>query len=145
MVNPQIDSRWKLSQWSTGKLTWAVTVRDRYPASDQAKGRMAFDVKVLKVISDAGPFVVSSQNQEGILWEAGSKQTITWEVAQTDQAPIDTKFVSYFYLQTEEKPFEKGCLLQLPTMGRRWLPSPEALALNGSGSKLHLTILFILL
>lgn len=92
--NPQTGGQWETVSLVDRTMTWAVTARDRYPASEGALGRMAFDIKVLKIISDAGPFKVTSQNQEGILWEAGSKQTLTWEVAQTDQAPINTKFVS---------------------------------------------------
>ena len=128
MVNPQIDSRWETVSMVDRKLTWAVTVRDRYPASDQAKGRMAFDVKVLKVISDAGPFVVSSQNQEGILWEAGSKQTITWEVAQTDQAPIDTKFVSIFLSTDGGETFGKRLLTSTPNDGEEVVTVPGGIS-----------------
>ena len=124
MVNPQTGSRWETVSMVDRILTWAVTVRDRFPALADAKGRMAFDIKVLKVISDAGPFKVSSQNQEGILWEAGSKQTLSWEVAQTDQAPINTKFVSIFLSTDGGKTFPNPLLLSTPNDGEELITVP---------------------
>ena len=120
MVNPQTGGQWETVSLVDRTLTWAVTARDRYPASVDVSGRMAFDIKMLKVISDAGPFEMSSQNQEEILWEAGTKQTLSWEVAQTDQAPINTKFVSVLLSTDGGSDLWKAHLLtQHPTMGKR--------------------------
>ena len=128
MVDPQTDGRWETVSMVDRTLTWAVTVRDRYPVSNDAKGRMNFDVKVLKVVSDAGPFVVSSQNKEGILWEGGSKQTLTWEVAQTDQAPIDTKFVSIFLSTDGGETFAKQLLSSTPNDGEEVITVPGGIS-----------------
>jgi subtilisin-like proprotein convertase family protein len=124
MENPQTGGQWETVSLVDRTMTWAVTARDRYPASAGAEGRMAFDIKALKIISDAGPFKVSSQNQEGILWEAGSKQTLTWEVAQTDQAPINTKFVSVFLSTDGGDTFETPLLSSTPNDGVELITVP---------------------
>ena len=128
MDNPQTGGQWETVSLVDRTMTWAVTVRDRYPTSEDAKGRMAFDVKVLKVISDAGPFVVSSQNQEGIIWEGGSKQTLKWEVAQTDQAPIETQFVSVLLSTDGGQTFGKRLLSSTPNDGEEVITVPGGIS-----------------
>ncbi len=122
--NPQTGGQWETVSLVDRIMTWGVTARDRYPTSAGAGGRMAFDIKVVKIISDAGPFKVSSQNEEGILWEAGSKQTLTWEVAQTDQAPINTKFVSVFLSTDGGDTFKIPLLSSTPNDGVELITVP---------------------
>jgi hypothetical protein len=52
-VNPSLSSRWETVAMVDRTLTWGVTVRDRYPAPADGYGRIASDVKVLKVSLDA--------------------------------------------------------------------------------------------
>ena len=105
-------------------MTWAVTVRDRFPASINGSARMAFDIKTLKFISDAGPFKMTSQNHEGILWEAGTKQILTWDVAQTDMVPIETKFVSVFLSIDGGANFDTRLLSSTPNDGEEVITVP---------------------
>ena len=128
LENPQTDGSWETVSLVDRTLTWAITVRDRFPAAADVSGRMAFDIKMLKVISDAGPFQMSSQNQEAIIWEAGSKQTLSWEVAQTDQAPINTKFVSIFLSNDGGKNFEKPLLTSTPNDGEEVITVPGGIS-----------------
>ena len=128
MDNPQTGGQWETVSLVDRAMTWAVTVRDRYPASVDGSGRMAFDIKALKIISDAGPFKMSSQNQEGILWEAGTKQTLTWEVAQTDLAPIETKFVSVFLSTDGGATFGTRLLSSTPNDGEEVITVPGGIS-----------------
>ena len=50
----------------------------------------------INVSSNSGPFLISSQNSSNIIWEAGSKKIITWDVANTNKTPIDSKTVTIF-------------------------------------------------
>ena len=45
--------------------------------------------------SKAGPFKILSQAEEGIFWEGGSRQMVSWDVSNTDQNPINTTNSSY--------------------------------------------------
>lgn len=128
MDNPQIGGQWETVSLVDRTMTWAVTVRDRYPASADGSGRMASDIKMVKIISDAGPFKMSSQNQEGILWEAGSKQTLNWDVAKTDQAPIDTKFVSVFLSTDGGETFDTPLLSSTPNDGEEVITVPGGIS-----------------
>ena len=58
------------------------------------QGQVSFDTRVLTVNAAAGPFVITSQNENGVIWEAGAREQIAWEVANTDVAPINTQTVN---------------------------------------------------
>ncbi len=47
----------------------------------------------LDVTASAGPFVVTQPNAANIEWEVGQNQTITWDVANTNQAPVNCNSV----------------------------------------------------
>ncbi|WP_299179513.1 reprolysin-like metallopeptidase, partial [uncultured Chryseobacterium sp.] len=67
-------------------LNFSLLVRDNNPVGGQT-GR---DDIQLTVTTAAGPFVVTSQNTAGIVWNAGESKTITWNVANTNVAPVNT-------------------------------------------------------
>jgi len=67
-------------------LTFSLLVRDNKPIGGQT-GR---DDIQLTVSTAAGPFTVTSQNAGGIVWNVGTPQTITWNVANTNAAPVNT-------------------------------------------------------
>lgn len=90
MNNPGNPRSWeKLS--SVGRnLNFSLLVRDNNPAGGQS-GR---DNLRLTVSADAGPFKVTSQTSTGIVWNLGESQTITWDVANTNVAPVGTENVT---------------------------------------------------
>ena len=47
------------------------------------------DQMTITVVDSDGPFRVTSQNDSGIIWEAGTVQTITWDVAKTNTSPVN--------------------------------------------------------
>lgn len=67
-------------------LKFSLLVRDNKPVGGQT-GR---DDIQLTVTTAAGPFTVTSQNTAGIVWNSGTSQTITWNVANTTAAPVNT-------------------------------------------------------
>ncbi|MFN3021756.1 reprolysin-like metallopeptidase [Chryseobacterium sp. TY3] len=89
--NPNINSQTNYRAWEklsnvARTLNFSLLVRDNNPVGGQS-GRD--DVK-LTVDVGAGPFIVTSQNAADIVWNLGSTQTITWDVANTDVAPVNT-------------------------------------------------------
>lgn len=89
-----IDNGGVLTKWeqlaSIGRVfNFALTVRD----NDERGGQTAVDNMTVTTIGDAGPFAVTSQNKDEI-WEVGAHKTVTWDVANTDQAPINTPTVT---------------------------------------------------
>jgi hypothetical protein len=69
-------------------MHFTVTARDRQPTG----GAYATDNVTVTVAPATGPFALTVQNTPA-LWVAGQPVTVTWDVANTDQAPISTSQV----------------------------------------------------
>ncbi len=69
-------------------MHFRLTARD----AKQGGGGIGFDDTALTIAPSAGPFLVTSQGAAGAL-AGGSKQTITWDVAGTNAAPVNAKNV----------------------------------------------------
>lgn len=87
------------TQWETvpnvGRvLNFALTVRDNLSGGGQNK----IDQMVVTVNATSGPFIVTSQNTSVILNE-GATEAITWDVAGTNTAPVNTQNVDIFLSQ----------------------------------------------
>lgn len=72
-------------------LNFAVTVRDNVAGF----GLTELDVVKLTVNATAGPFAVTAPNT-AVSWQAGSNQTVTWNVAGTTANNVNTPTVDIF-------------------------------------------------
>ena len=73
-------------------LDFRCTVRDNHSGlgcTDETDVRVA-------TTSAAGPFVVNNPNTSTVVWPTGSKQTVTWNVANTDIAPVNCTLVNIY-------------------------------------------------
>ena len=61
------------------EINMRLIVRD----NDLFSGGVSYDNVILNVLEDAGPFRITSQS-DVVTWEAGASETITWDVANTD-------------------------------------------------------------
>ncbi|MCK5814488.1 MAG: T9SS type A sorting domain-containing protein [Flavobacteriaceae bacterium] len=94
---PKIESVLKGNLFSTWEsvasisrdLNFKLTVRDNVVGG----GQNAIDEMAVTVDGNSGPFVVTSQNTKNIIWTSGTLETITWDVAGTNSAPINTSNV----------------------------------------------------
>ncbi len=78
---------WEFLPTVAKNMTFALTVRDnRTPNGGQTSRQNT----TVSVSSSTGPFVVTSQNTDGISLTPGSTQAVTWNVAGTAAAPIST-------------------------------------------------------
>lgn len=70
---------------ATGRLlNFGVALRDNRPGG----GGMADDQVTLTVAANAGPFSVTQPNNS-LSWPAASAQTVTWQVNNTNRAPVN--------------------------------------------------------
>ncbi|MFC4221344.1 reprolysin-like metallopeptidase [Flagellimonas marina] len=90
-VNPSENDAWETVSDIERTLSFACTVRDNAVGG----GQVVSDVLDVQVIKAAGPFVVTSQASNEI-YEAGSVQEITWDVANTNTSPINAQNVDIF-------------------------------------------------
>ncbi len=80
---------------TTRTMNFRVTVRD----NKLGGGGVEYDSMRVHVTATAGPFVVTIPNG-GETWDVGTSRAITWNVANTDLAPINTTSVD-IHLSTD--------------------------------------------
>ncbi len=77
----------------TGLLDFRLTVRDQHFRG----GGVAWEELQINVTDQAGPFrVITASDPE--VWPAGSDQWVLWEVAATDQPPVEVKEVDIYLM-----------------------------------------------
>lgn len=99
--------------------THARTARFRLTAKDLHKGlgSSVFDEMTVHFIDLGEPFRVLSPNQAGISWETGSMQTISWEVAGTDQEPILCQTVDIYLSSDGGQHYDIRLATEIPNDG----------------------------
>src|SRR5690606_29088820 len=105
--------------------TWEVvpsvgrTMNFRYTVRDNVAGgaSTASDNMAVVVDGGSGPFVVTSQTT-ATTWTIGDTETVTWDVAGTDVAPVDSPNVDIWF----------------STDGGQTYPIPVALGIPNNGS-----------
>ena len=75
---------WEVLSSVSRDLNFKVTVRD----NKAGNGLTEVDDMVVTVNGNSGPFELTSPNT-GVQWNDGESQTITWNVANTNSAPIN--------------------------------------------------------
>ena len=78
----------------TRTLKFRCTARDQHSGPAGVIGGVDYSAFVnMNVTSTAGPFVVSAPNT-AVNWTGGAAQTVTWNVANTDAAPVSCATVN---------------------------------------------------
>lgn len=90
VVSPGDFRAWEKLPSVSRVLNFSMLIRDNNPNG----GQTARDDIKLTVTAAAGPFIVTSQNATNTIWELGKPATITWNVANTNVAPVSTDNVS---------------------------------------------------
>ncbi|MBK6622301.1 MAG: T9SS type A sorting domain-containing protein [Saprospirales bacterium] len=105
-------------------MTFRQTVRDNYP---EGGGTIWNEVK-FKATGLAGPFLVTHPNSNGIQFPGGSFQTITWDVANTDQAPVHCQSVNIRLSINGGQTFPYTLLAATPNTGSATVSIPNITA-----------------
>lgn len=109
-------------------LNFSLLVRDNNPVGGQT-GR---DDIQLTVTTAAGPFVVTSQNTAGIVWNAGESKTITWNVANTNVAPVNTANVTILLSMDGGVTFPHTLVASTPNNGSYTFTVPNGLGTSSN-------------
>ena len=88
--NPSIGSDWETVPLIGRKMKWGLTVRKKTPTLSL----VAQDSIEITSYANAGPFKINSQNELGLSLKGGSIENIFWDVAKTNQNPIDASHVN---------------------------------------------------
>jgi subtilisin-like proprotein convertase family protein len=92
VLNNDLKPTWEVIPQVGRDFEFALTVRDNVGYG----GQTASDLMTLTAVETAGPFVVSSQNSN-TTWIQAEEQTITWDVANTDSAPVNCLKVNILF------------------------------------------------
>lgn len=125
-VNPAINSAWETVSDIERDLNFAVTVRDNAIEG----GQITSDEVNIRVSSSAGPFVVTSQDAAET-YSAGTVQTVTWDVANTDIGPINSQFVDIFISKDGGLTYPTRLVEKVPNDGSHEVLLPGTATLNG--------------
>jgi len=96
VIAGNLTPTWEVTPSVGRTLNFSFLVRD----NDALGGQVASDLMTVTVNGTAGPFVVTSQNTNGIMWNSGATETITWNVAGTNAGAVNTPNVN-IYLSTD--------------------------------------------
>lgn len=94
VVNGNLTPTWEVTPSVAREMNFSFLVRDNGSGFAEGVGQTDADLMKVTVNGTAGPFLVTSQNNEGVIWNVGENQTITWDVANTNVAPINTSNVN---------------------------------------------------
>lgn len=83
---------WEVLPSVTRTMNWRCTVRDNAPGA----GCTGNADLTLNFSATAGPFLVTQPNAAGITWFVGDQNVVTWDVANTDMAPVNTNAVDIY-------------------------------------------------
>ncbi len=90
-----------------------------------------FKVKVLNIPS----FTVNSQQDETIIWEPGTKETITWEVGAT-QKELKVNYVDILLSNNNGKSFDYTLASKVPNNGKQIIKVPLSISSNNCRIKI---------
>jgi len=83
------NNTWEVLPSVARTMQFGVTVRDNFVTA----GQSASEETTITVDGNSGPFEVTSQTSS-VIWDAGTAQTITWDVANTNVAPVNCSLVN---------------------------------------------------
>ena len=123
-----IANTWEVLPGLSRVMNFALTVRDNVAGGAQT----ATDEMKVTVSDLAGPFAITSQNSF-VSYVAGSNQIVNWNVAATNAAPVNTKFVDIYLSTDNGTTFPILLASQVPNDGSETITIPN---LIGSANRI---------
>lgn len=112
VLNNLTQSTWEVVPSVSRNMNFRFTVRDNVAGGASS----ASDNMTVTVDGDSGPFVVTSQDTPST-WTTGTTETITWEVAGTDVAPVDSPTVDIWFSTDGGLTYPVSVALNVPNTG----------------------------
>jgi len=126
VVNGNVSSTWEVTPSVAREMNFKLTVRD----NNSEAGQVNSDNLKVTVTNAAGPFKVTSQNTTNIVWNEGTNETITWDVAGTNGNGINVSNVNIFLSTDGGKTFPTTLKSNTPNDGSQIITVPNTPASN---------------
>jgi len=114
-----------LPQVARTNFQFRLTVRDQATQNGLNIGATTSDDVSLTVVDTGAAFAVQSQDTAGIVWQAGTPQSITWAVAGTNAAPISCANVEIALSTDAGASFNRVLLASTPNDGTEIVTAPS--------------------
>lgn len=126
VLNGQTQTTWEVVPSVSRTMKFRYTVRDNVAGGSSS----ASDNTIITVDGDSGPFVVTSQNSS-TTWSPQSSETITWDVAGTDVAPVDSPTVDILFSNNGGQTYDVVIAEDIPNNGSAAISAPNLNTTSG--------------
>ena len=120
VLNNQTQSVWEVVPSVGRQMRFRYTVRDNVAGG----GSSASDNVFITTDGASGPFAVTSQGTP-TTWTIGSTETITWDVAGTDMAPVSCANVDIWFSTDGGQTYPISIALNVPNTGSATVNVPN--------------------
>ena len=120
ILNGTNGNTWEVLPTVDRAMNFTVTVRDNAVmggCTDESDVQITVD-------GDSGPFVVNDPNLTTV-WNSGSSDTVTWDVAGTDVAPVSCEMVDIYLASDEDRNFNILLAQGVPNNGMAVVAVPS--------------------
>lgn len=107
-------------------LNFRFVVRDNYPGG----GSIIWEEVAFHTAPGTGPFFIETQNFDTPDYTVGQEVLITWDVANTDETPINCERVDIFVSDNNGNDFNYPVKISTPNDGEEIINIPNAVSLN---------------
>ncbi len=122
VVAGDLGSTWEQLPSVSRSMSFRLTIRDNATIG----GATASEDMTVTSTDSAGPFIVTSQATNES-WDLNTTQTITWDVANTDAAPINEATVNIFLSTDGGETFPTQLATNVPNNGSASIIVPSSL------------------
>ncbi|WP_178991542.1 zinc-dependent metalloprotease [Winogradskyella schleiferi] len=124
LSNGGTSTTWEKLATVNRTINYKLTVRD----NDASGGQTDDDQMTITNVAAAGPFMVTSQNTNQIVWTPGQTETITWNVAGTTGNGVNTANVNILLSIDEGLTYNTVLASNVPNDGSHAITVPNITA-----------------
>jgi len=125
VVSGNLTPTWEVTPSVGRTMNFSFIVRDNGSGFANGIGQTDSDLMTVTVDGTSGPFLVTSQNTSGISWSVGTTQTITWDVANTNNAPVNESQVNILMSTDGGQTFTVNLASNVPNTGSANITVPS--------------------
>ena len=114
------QSTWEVVPSVGRTMNFRLTVRDNVAGG----GSSDSDNVIITFDGNSGPFEITSQNT-ATTWTIGNTETVTWDVAGTDVAPVDSPNVDIWFSTDNGQTYPVAVALNVPNNGSALVNVPN--------------------
>ena len=130
VLNGNLTPTWEVTPSVGRELNFSFVVRDNGSGYAEGIGQTASDLMKVTVDGNSGPFTVTSQNQNNNVWFHGQSKNVTWNVANTNNSPVNAANVDIFMNSGSGSDFDILVASNLPNNGSATITVPNEIDNN---------------